>query len=91
MGAQNVLISMAADGAMLITKEGEMYRIGIAKGKTVNSVGAGDSMVAGFLASYTKEQNYQKALKYGTAAGGATAQSEGLATIGLVEKLYKLL
>lgn len=91
MGAQNVLISMAADGAMLITKEGEMYRIGIAKGKTVNSVGAGDSMVAGFLASYTKDQNYQKALKYGTAAGGATAQSEGLATIGLVEKLYKLL
>lgn len=91
MGAQNVLISMAADGAMLITKEGEMYRIGIAKGKTINSVGAGDSMVAGFLASYTKEQNYQKALKYGTAAGGATAQSEGLATIGLVEKLYKLL
>ena len=68
-----------------------MYRIGIAKGKTVNSVGAGDSMVAGFLASYTKEQTYQKALKYGTAAGGATAQSEGLATIGLVEKLYKLL
>ena len=67
------------------------FLIGIAKGKTVNSVGAGDSMVAGFLASYTKEQNYQKALKYGTAAGGATAQSEGLATIGLVEKLYKLL
>ncbi len=89
-GAKNVIISMAGDGALLVTPEAAYFAKPI-KGTVKNSVGAGDSMVAGFLASYTKEQNYQKALKYGTAAGGATAQSEGLATIGLVEKLYKLL
>lgn len=91
IGARNVLVSMAADGAMLITQEGQKYRIGVAPGGAVNSVGAGDSMVAGFIASYTKNHDYEEALKFGTATGGATAQSEGLATAGVVERLLKLL
>ena len=73
MGARNVLISMAGDGAILITEDGGSIRMGTPKGKVVNSVGAGDSMVAGFLAGYLKNGNYEEALKTGTAAGSATA------------------
>lgn len=91
MGARNVLISMAGDGAMLITEAGEVLRIGVPKGKVVNSVGAGDSMVAGFTASYLKDHDYMEALKRGTATGSATAFSEGLATADKVEELYRQL
>lgn len=91
MGARNVLISMAGDGAMLITEAGEVLRIGVPKGKVVNSVGAGDSMVAGFTASYLKNHDYMEALKRGTATGSATAFSEGLATADKVEELYRQL
>lgn len=91
MGARNVLISMAGDGAMLITEDGEVLRIGVPKGKVVNSVGAGDSMVAGFTASYLKDHDYMEALKRGTATGSATAFSEGLATADKVEELYRQL
>ena len=87
LGARNVAISMAGDGSMLITETGETYRMGVPKGKVVNSVGAGDSMVAGFIASYFAEHDYKKALKYGAATGSATAFSEGLATKDQVEKL----
>lgn len=87
-GAENVLVSMAGDGAFLLTKEKETYRIGVPKGKVINSVGAGDSMVAGFLASYLKEKDYEKALRLGTAAGSATAFSEGLAQKEEIERLY---
>lgn len=80
MGARNVLISMAGDGAILITEEGETIQMGTPKGKVVNSVGAGDSMVAGFIAGYLKNGSYAEALKTGTAAGSATAFSEGLAS-----------
>ena len=91
MGARNVLISMAGDGAILITETGEGHEIGVPKGTVVNSVGAGDSMVAGFTASYLKDHDYMEALKRGTATGSATAFSEGLATADKVEELYKQL
>lgn len=79
MGAVNVLISMAGDGAMLIDEFGQMHRCGVCKGTVKNSVGAGDSMVAGFTAGI-QNGDYEYALKLGTAAGGATAFSDGLAT-----------
>ena len=91
MGAKNVLVSMAGDGAVLFTENKKVYKIGVAKGQVVNSVGAGDSMVAGFVASYFKDRNYEKALKYATAAGGATAFLEELATKEKTEELLKQL
>lgn len=79
MGAQNVLVSLAGDGALLIDADGNCHIIGAAKGKVLNSVGAGDSMVAGFIAGYLETGDYAYALKLGTAAGGATAFSDWLA------------
>ena len=78
-GARNVLVSMAGDGALLLTEEGRVHKIGVPKGTVINSVGAGDSMVAGFLAGYLKKADYGYALRLGTAAGSATAFSDGLA------------
>ena len=89
MGARNVLISMAGDGAMLISEDGEKYRIGVPSGKVRNSVGAGDSMVAGFIAGYLKTGSYEEALKMGTAAGSATAFSDDLATGEAITELYE--
>ena len=89
LGARNVLISMAGDGAMLIAETGEKFRIGVPKGKVKNSVGAGDSMVAGFIAGYFKNRSYEEALKMGTAAGSATAFSDDLATGEAILELYK--
>ena len=91
LGARNVLISMAGDGAMLITENGEKFRVGVPKGKVKNSVGAGDSMVAGFVAGYMKTGSYEEALKMGTAAGSATAFSDDLATGEEISKLYERL
>lgn len=91
MGAGNVLISMAGDGALLITETGELYRLGAAKGTVKNSVGAGDSMVAGFLAGFLENGDYEHALKLGTAAGGATAFSDGLGVKSEIMKLYETL
>lgn len=87
MGAVNVLISMAGDGAMLIDEFGKKHRCGVCRGTVKNSVGAGDSMVAGFTAG-SINGDYEYALKLGTAAGGATAFSDGLAT---KEKISELL
>ena len=89
MGARNVLISMAGDGAILITEDGQNIKMGTPKGKVVNSVGAGDSMVAGFITGYIRGGNYEEALKSGTAAGSATAFSEGLASLEMYEKMLK--
>ena len=86
-GARNVLVSMAGDGAVLLTEDGAVYREGVCRGTVVNSVGAGDSMVAGFLAGYLKTGDYGYALKLGTASGGATAFSHG---IGSREKIMEL-
>ncbi|WP_026661241.1 1-phosphofructokinase [Butyrivibrio sp. AC2005] len=91
MGARNVLISMAGDGAMLITEDGERFRVGVPKGTVKNSVGAGDSMVAGFVAGYMKTKDYKVALNMGTAAGSATAFSDDLATGELINSIYETL
>ncbi len=91
MGARNVLVSMAKDGAMLITEDGQRFRVGVPKGKVKNSVGAGDSMVAGFVAGYMKTGDYRAALNMGTAAGSATAFSDDLATGDLIYSIYETL
>ena len=79
MGAENVLVSMAGDGALLLDSSGKIHQCGVCKGTVRNSVGAGDSMLAGFIAGLMQGDN-SYALKLGTAAGGATAFSDGLAT-----------
>lgn len=91
LGARNVLISMAGDGAILVAEDGSVHKIGVPVGTVVNSVGAGDSMVAGFLAGYLKTGKYSEALKTGTAAGSATAFSKGLATRTYIDELYSTL
>ncbi len=75
MGAANVLVSMAGDGAVLCADDGGVYFQSAAKGKVVNSVGAGDSMVAGFISGWLRTCDYKTALKTGAAAGSATAFS----------------
>lgn len=90
MGAVNVLISMAGDGAMLLDEFGKTHRCGVCKGTVKNSVGAGDSMVAGFTAG-SLNGDYEYALKLGTAAGGATAFSDGLATKEKISELLETL
>lgn len=90
MGAVNVLVSMAGDGSMLIDENGITHRLGVCKGTVKNSVGAGDSMVAGFIAGI-QNGNYEYALKLGTAAGGATAFSDGLAKKEKISELLKTL
>ena len=91
MGAKNVLVSMAGDGAMLLDETGCSYRINCPEGTVVNSVGAGDSMVAGFIAGFLQTSNYHHALKLGTAAGSATAFSLGLADKERIEQLLTTL
>ena len=91
MGARNVLVSMAGDGAILVTEDGSVLKQLPPAGEVVNSVGAGDSMVAGFLAGYLKTGSYEEALKLGTAAGSATAFTSWLADAETVGELYKKL
>ena len=86
-GARNVLVSMAGDGALLLDEKGEVHRIGTPKGRVVNSVGAGDSMVAGFVAGYLRSGSYREALRLGTACGSATAFSLGLAKKEMIDAL----
>lgn len=86
MGAVNVLVSMAGEGALLIDEFGKTHRLGVCEGTVRNSVGAGDSMVAGFLAG-AKSGGYDYALKLATAAGGATAFSDGLCEREEIERL----
>jgi len=89
MGAQNVLVSMAGNGAVLLDENGETHVCGVCRGTVKNSVGAGDSMVAGFIAGC--EKSYEYALKLGTASGGATAFSDGLAEKEKISELLKQL
>lgn len=91
MGAKNVLISMAGDGAILVSEDGEVRQSPAPKGKVVNSVGAGDSMVAGFLTGYLTTGNYGEAFRMGIATGSASAFSERLATKPEVEEILKKL
>lgn len=78
-GARNVLVSRGKDGATLVTEDGAVHTIGIIPGKPLNSVGCGDSMVAGFVAGYIEKRDYAYALKLGSACSNATAFSYGLA------------
>ena len=90
-GARNVLVSMAGDGAVLVAEDGSVYESEAPKGKVVNSVGAGDSMVAGFLYGYLTTGNYEIAFKNGVATGSASAFSENLATKEEVEAILNTL
>lgn len=87
MGAQNVLVSMAGEGGVLVAADGQVYQSPAAKGTVVNSVGAGDSCVAGFLAGLMETGSYQTAFQMGLAAGSASAFSDHLATRPEVEDL----
>lgn len=80
MGARNVLVSMAGQGAVLLAEDGGMYETAAPEGRLINGVGAGDSMAAGFLAGWLERQDYRHAFYMGVAAGSATAFSEGLAS-----------
>jgi 1-phosphofructokinase len=86
-GAQNVLVSMGEDGAALFTRDGEVLRQSAFSGTVYNSVGAGDSMIAGFLAAYLGTRDFDAALRLGSAAGAATAFSPGIATGTLVNEI----
>ena len=93
-GARNVLVSMAGDGAVLVAEDGSIFQSEAPKGKVVNSVGAGDSMVAGFIAGYLENGSYEKAFQMGVCTGSASAFSEELATkaevIALLDSNKKL-
>lgn len=89
MGARNVLVSMAGDGAVLVAEDGTIYQSEAPKGKVVNSVGAGDSMVAGFLAGYLERGTYENAFQMGVCTGSASAFSEELATKAQVQELLE--
>lgn len=89
MGAQNVLISLGGEGAILVTTEDKVYFSKAPKGTVLNTVGAGDSMVAGFIAGYLQNESYEQAFKMGIATGSASAFSMDLATKEEVEMLLK--
>ena len=88
MGAENVIVSMAGEGAVFVASDGQVYMREAPKGKLVNGVGAGDSMVAGFIAGYLKEGELLHAFKMGLSTGSASAFSEYLATEEEVMKVY---
>ncbi len=87
-GARNVLVSMAGEGAILADERREIHRLAAPKGTLINAVGAGDSMVAGFLAGWLKTQDYDYAFRMGVSAGSASAFSETLAERKEIEKIY---
>lgn len=87
-GARNVLVSMAGQGAVLLDENGEVFMLEAPKGQLVNGVGAGDSMVAGFIAGWTQNQDSYHAFKMGVASGSASAFSEVLATKEEIERVF---
>ena len=88
-GARNVLISMAGEGAVLVAEDGQVFEEPAPKGQLVNGVGAGDSMVAGFMAGWMEKKDYEHAFHMGIAAGSASAFSENLATKEEINKVYQ--
>lgn len=90
-GAVNVLVSMAGEGAVLVAADGKCYDTPAPKGKLINGVGAGDSMVAGFMAGFMEKQDYKHAFHMGVASGSASAFSENLATEPEIEAVYQQL
>lgn len=91
MGARNVLVSRAKDGATLIDENSNVITFANVDGELVNSVGCGDSMVAGFVAGYINKKDYAYALKLGAACGNATAFSEELATANEIKKVFEIM
>ncbi len=89
MGARNVLISMAGHGAILVAEDGTVYQAPAPSGQLKNGVGAGDSMVAGFMAGWLEKQDYRHAFRMGVAAGSASAFSENLATAEEIADVLK--
>lgn len=89
MGARNVMVSMAGEGAVLLDENGKDYRLDAPKGKLINAVGAGDSSVAGFVAGWKEKHDYEHAFKMAVSSGSASAFSELLATKEEVLALYK--
>ena len=87
-GARNVLVSMAGEGAVLIAEDGQVFDAPAPKGKFINGVGAGDSMVAGFVAGWIEKQDYEYAFHMGVASGSASAFSENLATKEEIINVY---
>ena len=90
-GAQNVLISMGSDGALLVDDNGNTHFQKAPKGKVINTVAAGDSMIAGFIHRYLETQNFSDSLKFAVCSGSATAFSKWLAEPQLINQLYKSL
>ena len=90
MGARNVLVSMAGDGAVLLAENGQVFWAEAPKGRLVNAVGAGDAMVAGFLTGWLKQQDVLHAFRLAVAAGSASAFSKYLATRSEIVQLYEL-
>ena len=87
LGARNVCVSLSGDGAVFVSETGECFETDVPPGKLVNAVGAGDSMIAGFLAGWENFKNYERAFHTAVAAGSASAYSEELATKKEVMKL----
>lgn len=87
-GARNVLVSMAGEGAVLIAEDGQVFDAPAPKGKLINGVGAGDSMVAGFVAGWIEKQDYEYAFHMGVASGSASSFSENLATKEEIINVY---
>ncbi len=91
MGACNVIVSMGSSGAAMVTDTAQSMYVRAARGQLVNSVGAGDSMVAGFIHEYIKSGNYFSALNFATAAGSACAFTKNLATKEQIEYVESLM
>ena len=91
IGARNVLVSRAGDGAVLVSEDGRVFQQLPPAGRVVNSVGAGDSMVAGFLTGYLQSGDFEEALRLGTAAGSATAFTSWLADADQIMEIYRKL
>ena len=91
IGARNVLVSMAGKGAVLLAEDGQVFEMDAPRGTLVNAVGAGDSMVAGFLTGWLESKDYKKAFEMGVCAGSASAFSEEFATREEVEVLLSKL
>lgn len=87
MGARNVLVSMGGEGSLLLTVNNEVYKASVPEGEVINPTGAGDSMLAGFMAKYIETEDYQTSLQLAAACGSATAFSTGIASRSLINSL----
>lgn len=87
-GAKNVLVSLGANGALLVAEDGQIYFCDAPEGEVINTVGAGDSMVAGFLMEYQRSKDYEKSLRYAVCTGSASAFSKGLATKEQIDAIF---